>query len=220
MEVSCRGDDQVRRRQTVVARPGKLSLGIDGAVLHLGVDGYSGEVEEGSEQTIVIGRVSRRVPRREKKRQADANPSAGERLRHPLDPIARERLMTQASPRRVVDQERGCQGPAQLRRAASAASASTGTSPPRIQSATSAPALRERSLAPRRRASFSSAPSTTSSPRSSRPAPSSPRRRSRASWTGGVSVIAWRRRLVGISDASVTPGTHLMESAGSIRSRE
>ena len=116
--------------------------------------------------------------------------------------------MVESCPGRVVQQQIGAHERAQPRaRTSSAASTSTPTPRTRTRSARRARRSTVSACAARSSASLTPAPSTTNSPSSTRSVPSSRRSSSSAAWTGGVSVTACRRRLVGM-DPSVAPVSH------------
>jgi hypothetical protein len=121
--------------------------------------------------------------------------------------------LVESRPCRVVQQQLSRQLRAQpLKRTSSAAVRSA----PVVRERTRSASRRRFAAAPMRSdriaSSLTPAPSTTSSPSSTPSSPSSCRSSSSAACTGGVSVIACRRRFVGIP-ISVVPVSHLTRIA-------
>ena len=73
--VGQRGDEQIDRREAVVADAGELALGVERALLDGVVDREAREGEQFVEEGVVVARVARGVARLQQERQARGDPA-------------------------------------------------------------------------------------------------------------------------------------------------
>ena len=186
------------QRETPTDAGTATGLRIEGTLLYDVIEVVQGERQQFGVELIVLAGIAGRIAGLEEERKAHGDASGLERAGDLIGTFRRQRPIGEPDPRGVVKQKRRRHDRAQpARRTSSAAARSAGISRRRIRLARRRRNAAASSRSARTRASFYRAPRITSSPISTRSSPSAWRRSSSAACTGGISVIAGRRRLVG-----------------------